>query len=46
MAAQLLVEQSKGGGAGGVADERELTEEGGRGVESGSESEISRTSSA
>ncbi|GFZ48505.1 ATP-dependent permease MDL1, mitochondrial [Saitozyma sp. JCM 24511] len=46
MAAQLLVEQSKGGGAGGVADEREITEEGGRGVESGSESEISRTSSA
>jgi hypothetical protein len=37
MAAQLLVEQSKAGGARGVADEEELREE---------ESEIPRTSSA
>jgi hypothetical protein len=46
MAAQLLVEQSKAGGARGVADEEELSGEGGRVLEGGGESEISRTSSA
>jgi hypothetical protein len=46
MAAQLLVEQSKAGGARGVADEEELREEGGRVVEGEDESEIPRTSSA